>query len=658
MAGAVATARRRPGLALPTVTVYRLVGPDGEPLAEHVRRDGPDGKRLWWRLPDGTLGLGGHALADLPLYRAEWLALRPDEPVYVTEGEKAADALAHAAGLLAVGTVTGAASMPGPAALETLRGREVRLWPDRDAVGEGHMERIGLALRDVAASVATVDWPDAPEHGDAADFLVDGRTAADVLALPSRPADLSALPALSALPRRPVLDPAALHGLPGRVVAVVDPRTEADPAAVLVSFLAAFGSAVGSRPHANVGADRHRANLFVAIVGPTSSGRKGASWSPVRELMRRACPEWPERIVSGLGSGEGLIAAVRDPAGDNPGEPDKRALVFASELAGVLSVMARQGATLSATLRDAWENGDLRQTVKNSPLRATGAHVAIVAHVTPDELRKNLSAVESTNGFAGRFLWVAAHRSKLLAHPPEFDGPAIDTLVAEIAATVAWASERDVLVDDRAAWDLWESVYPTLTRERPGLAGAILSRAPAHVRRLALVYALADRSTLIRPAHLQAALALWAYAEQSVRDIFGTLTGDSVADRIDAALTDRDYTRDGLRDLFDRHVSAARLDAALSLLADDGRVAVRRETTTGRPRDVWGLVRGSAISAESAERSHGLPLTAHTALSAQARTVPVGLDYPPSATDTDDAAATDLDGLPWDYPDDAETRVP
>lgn len=35
----------------------------------------------------------------------------------------------------------------------------------------------------------------------------------------------------------PTLSPAALHGLPGEVVATLDPHTEADPAAVLVSFL-------------------------------------------------------------------------------------------------------------------------------------------------------------------------------------------------------------------------------------------------------------------------------------------------------------------------------------------------------------------------------------------------------------------------------------
>ncbi len=50
--------------------------------------------------------------------------------------------------------------------------------------------------------------------------------------------------------------------------------------------------------------------------------------------------------------------------------------------------------------------------------------------------------------------------------------------------------------------------------------------------RLSLLYALLDCSSTIRVEHLQAALAVWDYCEVSVRYIFGTKTGNPVADRI------------------------------------------------------------------------------------------------------------------------------
>ncbi|MBZ5583377.1 MAG: hypothetical protein LAQ30_14440, partial [Acidobacteriia bacterium] len=45
------------------------------------------------------------------------------------------------------------------------------------------------------------------------------------------------------------LKPEAFHGLPGEWITMVQPHTEADPAALLVQFLVAFGSLIGRGPH-------------------------------------------------------------------------------------------------------------------------------------------------------------------------------------------------------------------------------------------------------------------------------------------------------------------------------------------------------------------------------------------------------------------------
>ena len=163
----------------PPVTRYQIRGAGGEVAAVHCREDdGPEGKRLWWEQADGTAGLEGAPLVDLPLYRTErlgdWSGL-----VVVTEGEKAADALV-AAGIPALGTVTGAASCPRRQPLAELTGRRVILWPDHDDVGHGHMTRLGAGLDGIAAAVHLVDWSEAPEHGDAADYLFAGRSAAEL----------------------------------------------------------------------------------------------------------------------------------------------------------------------------------------------------------------------------------------------------------------------------------------------------------------------------------------------------------------------------------------------------------------------------------------------------------------------------------------------
>ena len=66
----------------------------------------------------------------------------------------------------------------------------------------------------------------------------------------------------SSAPPPPALAAPALYGIAGRVVNSLTPHTEADPAAVLLQFLAAFGNLVGPAPHCRVGATRHGLNLF------------------------------------------------------------------------------------------------------------------------------------------------------------------------------------------------------------------------------------------------------------------------------------------------------------------------------------------------------------------------------------------------------------
>ena len=96
-----------------------------------------------------------------------------------------------------------------------------------------------------------------------------------------------------------------------------------------------------------------------------------------------------------------------------------------SEFASVLRVAGRDGNTLSAILRDAWDRGRLQTMTKNNAAKATGAHVSLIGHVTADELRRELSSTEAGNGFANRFLWVCARRSKELPEGGDLqeDGP-------------------------------------------------------------------------------------------------------------------------------------------------------------------------------------------------------------------------------------------
>jgi hypothetical protein len=396
----------------------------------------------------------------------------------------------------------------------------------------------------------------------------------------------------------PTLDDAALHGLAGDIVRAIEPHTEADPAVLLFNVLVSFGNAAGREAYAVAEGKRHGTNIDGVVVGDTSKGRKGSSRGRVEQLFELADVVWVnQHIVCGLSSGEGLIYAVRD-AGDrrdkegelvDAGVIDKRLLVVEEEFCTVLKVMAREGNTLSAIIRQAWDSGNLRVLNKNSPIRATGAHISVIGHATRPELRRDLTDTEAANGFGNRFLWLCSRRSKCL---PEGGGtPNWGDLDRQLHEALVFArSLKQPMTRNDDARALWAEVYPSLSEGRPGLVGALTSRAEAQVLRLSVIYAVMDRSPVVRPEHLLAALALWDYAEASARYIFGNASGNPAADRILSALKDAGsagMTSTQISALFSRHTKAAQIHAALNELESAGLAGHKTVETDGRPCAVY-----------------------------------------------------------------------
>ncbi len=351
------------------------------------------------------------------------------------------------------------------------------------------------------------------------------------------------------------LAPGSFCGLTGDIVRAIEPHSEADPAALLVQFLTMFGNAIGRSAHFIAEADLHYTNIFTALVGATAKGRKGTSQGQIQNLFNSVDEEWVRnRVQSGLSSGEGLIWAVRDPIEKaepirdkkkitgyqkvivDQGVEDKRLLAFEGELASTLRVLGRDGNTLSALIRQAWDKGDLRVLTKNNPAQATSAHISIIGHITRDELRRYLDTTEAGNGFANRFLWVCVRRSKLLPFGGKIQEVDFSPLIKRLSEAVLFARRATRLQRDDEANTVWAEIYCELSEGKPGLLGAVISRAEPQVMRLACLYALLDRSTVICRRHLEAGLAVWRYCEDSARFIFGDSLGDPVADEIFRAL--------------------------------------------------------------------------------------------------------------------------
>jgi uncharacterized protein (DUF927 family) len=142
------------------------------------RFDSPDGGKEFSPFTFGTLnGRGGwHWKAPRvprPLYGLDRLAVRPDAPVIICEGEKPADAAEKLFSDYVAITSPNGAKAANNADWAPLAGRRVIIWPDHDEEGTGYAaDAARLSSKAGATSVATVLVPEEfPHKWDLADDL-------------------------------------------------------------------------------------------------------------------------------------------------------------------------------------------------------------------------------------------------------------------------------------------------------------------------------------------------------------------------------------------------------------------------------------------------------------------------------------------------------
>jgi hypothetical protein len=423
-------------------------------------------------------------------------------------------------------------------------------------------------------------------------------------ASPSINSHNSAFPTSRTWPEAP--HQAAYSGLAGDIVRMLEPQTESDPAALLAQLLVYFAAHIGRVPHWTHEETRHALNLYTVLVGPTGRGRKGTSRDRVQGIFGAFDAHWADtHVLNGLSSGEGLIAAVRDQA--DVATSIKDALVVESEFGGPLEHMSREGNILSVVLRQLWDGDSVRTLTRHDPMTAKDVYLSLIGHITEDDLLKHMTSQLAGDGLGNRVLWIASRRARLLPFGGDAHPSGMESLVRHLKDAVTFARDMSCIGLSEPTRRLWERVYPALTRERLGLYGKLTSRAEAQTRRLACHYALLDRTNLIRPEHLRAALALWDYSERTVAYVFGEAVGDKVADQLLGAIRAEPFPGPLTTDLYDvvgHHVKAAMLHDKLAVLVHHGLVQSFKEAANGnghKPSERWRPMTGTTWESGNAE---------------------------------------------------------
>jgi hypothetical protein len=266
--------------------------------------------------------------------------------------------------------------------------------------------------------------------------------------------------------------------------------------------------------------------------------------------------------LGGVSSGEGLINAIRD-AGEihgphglvhDPGVEEKRLFVNTSEFGSVLTLITRQGSTLSGTMRMMFDCDPVGTSSKVSPVKCAEPYMVMSAAVTPRELTgllfdKRDAAGAADNGFGNRFLMCWVKRDKQTPHPQPTQG--LDAFMEEIAGNVAkvygalkpTGAFRSTSIGFSAeAKALWTAKYREVDAHAHNAAGAnagkLMERSTVYALKLSGVLAALAGEQEISAGALEAAIAWVEYHAATVNMIAATAGDRLKAERVraDAAL--------------------------------------------------------------------------------------------------------------------------
>ena len=349
----------------------------------------------------------------------------------------------------------------------------------------------------------------------------------------------------------PLWDDEWMYGIAGDIVRKASKHCEAHPAGMYLDLLVSLGNIMGRSAYFNVGATRHHTNEFMIRVGNTATARKGTGRDAINEPLKMIDSNWyTTRVMSGFGSGEAIVGRIADsmqqqvrdkkmPTGFKnilkPGVEDKRLFIREGEAASVFQLAGKKESRADIIIRDGWDGLPLQNIVKgmtegiNNSASCQEPHLSISGDTTRDELKRRLPEGADQNGFGNRFLYVYVYRVQMCPN----GGPQLDWTneLVQLHKTVQFARSVCYVPLTKAAHKMWNRMYIDIEQEigeLPLLAQAMCARGVAHIRRLALIFALLDMQDAVDSEHLQAARKLWSYCMDSARFIFAGETKEQL----------------------------------------------------------------------------------------------------------------------------------
>jgi putative DNA primase/helicase len=164
------------------VTIYIYKNERGEPYLRVVRKTSPKRFPQAFRVNGQWVTKKPAGWVNIPYRLPEIIAAKPDDTIWICEGEKDADNVA-AHDLVATSNPEGAGKWTDELNKWFLGKQRVNILEDNDDAGRAHALKVAAAIHGVGVpDVRIISFPELPEHDDVSDWLAQGHTKDELLA--------------------------------------------------------------------------------------------------------------------------------------------------------------------------------------------------------------------------------------------------------------------------------------------------------------------------------------------------------------------------------------------------------------------------------------------------------------------------------------------
>lgn len=308
----------------------------------------------------------------------------------------------------------------------------------------------------------------------------------------------------------------------------------------LASALTMASGMLGRRIRTKWGADLF-GNLFTALIGPSGSSKKDTAitWAlALPQIIHGGVIRAPGYSLSrDVSSAEGIVQMLKQ-------EPNT--LLYLTELSVLMSNARRKGtSTILDKLIEAFDSPHVLENLsKLNPNKAENPYLSIIAATQPTRFASQITQDDIDGGFLNRWLIIPGVGRGRMGVPGEIDEAAASELFGRLADAVNSYPTGSTLRLTESAKQLvseWYGRIQDSTGDDEDYA-TMRQRAQTIAVKIALVYAVSDRSPAIDEEHVLPSMALVDWSWENVRTMMADWavgTDAMIENKIMDALTKR-----------------------------------------------------------------------------------------------------------------------